>query len=59
VGAVVLVVVVNNVDRVDEGCATMVGSDMTDSGGDRGLGAASLRGAICISASAVEVEGVI
>jgi hypothetical protein len=40
-GSEVVVAVVDNVGVVDGGCAGVVGDDVADSGGDRGLGVSS------------------
>jgi hypothetical protein len=49
--------VVDSIDSTDKGCVAVVNGDVTDSGNGDGL-AASLRGAVCMMASAVELEGV-
>jgi hypothetical protein len=55
---VVVVVVVNNVVDIDGGCAGVISGDAAHGGGDDGLVWVSSWGAVCIAASAVEVEAV-
>jgi hypothetical protein len=54
----VVVAIVDDVVDGDGGCAGVVSGDVADSGGVRRWGAASLRGAVCVMASAVVVEAV-
>ena len=54
-GGKMVVVAVNNVDSADGGCAGVVHGDVADSGGD-GVAVGLSLGAVCIAASAVQVE---
>jgi hypothetical protein len=52
----VVVAVDNIVGSIDGSCAGVINGDVFSIGGDEGLGAASLRGVVCIRALMVEVE---